>query len=136
GAGQAVKLCNNMLLAVHQIAVGEAFALAQTLGVSEQAFYDVASVATGACWALNVNCPVPGPVPGSPANRDYEPGFAVALMNKDLGLALGAVDKYGVHAELGRHARDIYAATGEAGNAGKDFSVVYRDIAARSGLSD
>lgn len=134
GAGQAVKLCNNMLLAVHQIAVGEAFALAQKLGVTEQAFYDVASVATGACWALNVNCPVPGPAPASPANRDYEPGFAVALMNKDLGLAIGAVEKNGVDAALGRHAAEIFTAAGEAGLSDKDFSVVYRGIAERSGL--
>lgn len=134
GAGQAVKLCNNMLLAIQQIGVGEAFALAQKLGVADQALYDVASVATSGCWALNVNCPVPGPVPTSPANRDYEPGFAVALMNKDLGLALGAVEKYGVHAELSRHAGEIFTAAGEAGLAGKDFSVVYRQIAERSGI--
>jgi 3-hydroxyisobutyrate dehydrogenase len=134
GAGQAVKLCNNMLLAIHQIGVGEAFALAEKLGVEHQAFFDVASVATGTCWALNVNCPVPGPVPASPANRDYAPGFAVGLMNKDLGLAIAAVEKNGVHAELGTHARDVYAALGDGPSAGKDFSVVYRDIAARSGL--
>lgn len=134
GAGQAVKLCNNMLLAIHQIGVGEAFALAKTLGVEDQAFFDVASVATGTCWALNTNCPVPGPVPSSPANRDYEPGFAVGLMNKDLGLALAAVEKHGVHAELGRHARDVYAELGQGPEAAKDFSVVYRDIAGKSGL--
>ncbi len=135
GAGQAVKLCNNMLLAIHQIGVGEAFALAQKLGVETQAFYDVASVATGACWALNVNCPVPGPAPASPANRDYEPGFAVALMNKDLGLAIGAVEKYGVAAELGKHAHQIYAGLNEGADSAKDFSVVYRGIAQQSGLS-
>ncbi len=134
GAGQAVKLCNNMLLAIQQIGVSEAFALATALGVEPQAFYDVGSVATGACWALNVNCPVPGPVPASPANRDYEPGFAVGLMNKDLGLALAAVEKTGVHAELGAHARDVYAALGASEAATKDFSVIYRDIAAKSGL--
>lgn len=134
GAGQAVKLCNNMLLAVHQIAVSEALALAQKLGVEAQAFFDVASVATGACWALNTNCPVPGPVPASPANRDYEPGFAVSLMDKDLGLAIAAVEKSGVHAELGTHARDVYARLNASDAATKDFSVVYRDIAGRSGL--
>lgn len=133
GAGQAVKLCNNMLLAIHQIGVAEAFALAESLGVEDQAFFDVASVATGTCWALNVNCPVPGPVPASPANRDYEPGFAVSLMNKDLGLALAAVERTGVHAELGRHAQRVYAALGDGPAAGKDFSVVYREIAERSG---
>jgi 3-hydroxyisobutyrate dehydrogenase len=135
GAGQAVKLCNNMLLAIHQIGVGEAFALAEKLGVDDQAFFDVASVATGQCWALNTNCPVPGPVPTSPANRDYQPGFAVGLMNKDLGLAIAAVEKNGVHAELGRHARDVYAALNEGEASTKDFSVVYRDIAERSGIT-
>ncbi|MGX6447517.1 3-hydroxyisobutyrate dehydrogenase [Patulibacter sp. S7RM1-6] len=135
GAGQAVKLCNNMLLAIHQIGVGEAFALAEKLGVEDQAFFDVASVATGTCWALNVNCPVPGPVPASPANRDYEPGFAVSLMNKDLGLALAAVERNGVDAQLGRAAREIYSGLGDGETAGKDFSVVYRQIAERSGVA-
>ena len=134
GAGEAVKLCNNMLLAVHQIAVGEAFALAEKLGVSDQAFFDVASVATGTCWALNTNCPVPGPVPASPANRDYQAGFAVGLMNKDLGLAIAAVEKNGVHAELGKHAAEVYAKLNAGDASGKDFSVVYRDIAERSGI--
>lgn len=134
GAGEAVKLCNNMLLAIHQIGVGEAFALAEKLGVDDQAFFDVASVATGTCWALNVNCPVPGPVPASPANRDYQPGFAVGLMNKDLGLAIAAVEKNGVHAELGRHAAQVYSSLNEGERAGKDFSVVYREIAERSGI--
>lgn len=134
GAGQAVKLCNNMLLAIHQIGVGEAFALAKKLGVEDQAFFDVASVATGTCWALNVNCPVPGPVPTSPANRDYQPGFAVGLMNKDLGLAIAAVEKNGVHAELGRHAAEVYSTLNDGPASTKDFSVVYRDIAERSGL--
>lgn len=136
GAGQAVKLCNNMLLAIHQVGVAEAFALAQNLGVEPQAFYDVASVATGACWALNTNCPVPGPVPTSPSNRDYEPGFTVSLMNKDLGLALAAVERSGTHAELGRHAQQIFTAAAEAGDADRDFSVVYRGIAERSGLAE
>lgn len=134
GAGEAVKLGNNMLLAVHQIAVAEAFALVQRLGVTAEAFYDVASNATGACWSLNTNCPVPGPVPASPSNRDYEPGFAVDLMNKDLGLALAAVERTGTAAELGDHARAVYAAIAEAGDGGRDFSVVYRGIAERSGL--
>lgn len=134
GAGQAVKLCNNMLLAIHQIGVGEAFALAEKLGVDDQAFFDVASVATGTCWALNVNCPVPGPVPASPANRDYQPGFAVGLMHKDLGLALAAVERNGVHAELGRAAGEIYRQLNETDAATKDFSVVYSAIAERSGV--
>lgn len=134
GAGQAVKLCNNMLLAIHQIGVGEAFALAEKLGVQDQVFYDVASAATGTCWALNVNCPVPGPVPASPANRDYAGGFAVGLMNKDLGLALAAVEKNGVHAELGKAAGQIYRSLNETDASGKDFSIVYSDIAEKSGV--
>jgi 3-hydroxyisobutyrate dehydrogenase len=134
GAGQAVKLCNNMLLAIHQIGVGEAFALAEKLGVQDQVFYDVASAATGTCWALNVNCPVPGPVPTSPANRDYAGGFAVGLMNKDLGLALAAVEKNGVHAELGKAAGQIYRSLNETDAAGKDFSIVYSEIAQKSGV--
>jgi 3-hydroxyisobutyrate dehydrogenase len=129
-----VKLCNNMLLAIHQIGVGEAFALAEKLGVQDQVFYDVASAATGTCWALNVNCPVPGPVPASPANRDYAGGFAVGLMNKDLGLALAAVEKNGVHAELGKAAGQIYRSLNETDAAGKDFSVVYTQIAEKSGV--
>ncbi len=136
GAGQVVKLANNMLLAIHQIGVAEAIALAQGLGVEAQAFFDVASVATGACWALNTNCPVPGPVPTSPANRDYAPGFTVNLMNKDLGLAIAAVEQSGTHAALGRHAQEIFTAAADAGEGDRDFSVVYRGIAERSGLLD
>jgi len=136
GAGQAVKLCNNMLLAIQQIGVCEAFALAKALGVEAQAFHSVASVATGACWALNTNCPVPGLVPTSPSNRDYKPGFAVSLMNKDLGLALGAVKKNGVHAELAALAQKIYAELNASELRGSDFSVVYRQVARRSGLAE
>ncbi len=97
GAGQAAKVCNNMVLAVQQIAVGEAFVLAEKLGLSAQALFDVITGATGNCWAVHTNCPVPGPVPTSPANNDFKPGFATALMNKDLGLAMAAVvlDRFG-----------------------------------------
>ena len=91
GTGQAAKLCNNMVLAVQQIAVGEAFVLAEKLGLSAQSLFDVITGATGNCWAVHTNCPVPGPVPTSPANNDFKPGFATALMNKDLGLAMDAV---------------------------------------------
>ena len=97
GAGQTAKLCNNMVLAVQQIAVGEAFLLADRLGLSAQSLFDVITGATGNCWAVHTNCPVPGPVPTSPANNDFKPGFATALMNKDLGLAMarGQVDGIG-----------------------------------------
>lgn len=109
GAGQAAKVCNNMVLAVQQIAIGEAFVLAEKLGLSAQSLFDVITGATGNCWAVHTNCPVPGPVPTSPANNDFKPGFATALMNKDLGLAMDAVNSTGSSAPLGKHAAEIYA---------------------------
>ena len=109
GTGQAAKLCNNMVLAVQQIAVGEAFVLAEKLGLSAQSLFDVITGATGNCWAVHTNCPVPGPVPTSPANNDFKPGFATALMNKDIGLAMDAVKSTGSTAPLGTHAAEIYA---------------------------
>jgi 3-hydroxyisobutyrate dehydrogenase len=123
GAGQAAKLCNNMLLAVQQIAVGEAFVLAEKLGLSAQSLFDVVTGATGNCWAVHTNCPVPGPVPTSPANNEFKPGFATALMNKDLGLAMDAVASTGASAPLGSHAAQIYARFAEE-HAGLDFSAV------------
>lgn len=126
GAGQAAKVCNNMVLAVQQIAIGEAFVLAEKLGLSAQSLFDVITGATGNCWAVHTNCPVPGPVPTSPANNDFKPGFAAALMNKDLGLAMDAVTSTGSAAPLGSHAAEIYAEfiASDAANAGKDFSAV------------
>jgi 3-hydroxyisobutyrate dehydrogenase len=123
GAGQAAKVCNNMVLAVQQIAVGEAFVLAEKLGLSAQSLFDVITGATGNCWAVHTNCPVPGPVPTSPANNDFKPGFATALMNKDLGLAMDAVSSTGSAAPLGKHAAEIYAKFA-ADHADKDFSAV------------
>jgi 3-hydroxyisobutyrate dehydrogenase len=127
GAGQAAKLCNNMLLAVQQIAVGEAFVLAEKLGLSAQSLFDVVTGATGNCWAVHTNCPVPGPVPTSPANNGFKPGFATALMNKDLGLAMDAVASSGASAPLGSHAAQIYAAFAEE-HAGLDFSAVIETL--------
>jgi 3-hydroxyisobutyrate dehydrogenase len=127
GAGQAAKLCNNMLLAVQQIAVGEAFVLAEKLGLSAQSLFDVVTGATGNCWAVHTNCPVPGPVPTSPANNGFKPGFATALMNKDLGLAMDAVASTGASAPLGSHAAAIYAAFAEE-HAGLDFSAVIETL--------
>lgn len=132
GLGQAAKVCNNMILAVSQIAVAEAFVLGERLGLSHQALFDVASNASGQCWALTTNCPVPGPVPTSPANNDYRPGFAGALMAKDLGLAQQALDLTGVDAQLGRHARDIYAEFAAGPGAGQDFSGIINTIRAAS----
>jgi 3-hydroxyisobutyrate dehydrogenase len=127
GAGQAAKVCNNMVLAVHQIVIGEAFVLAEKLGLSAQSLFDVITGATGNCWAVHTNCPVPGPVPTSPANNDFKPGFATALMNKDLGLAMDAVRSTGSAAPLGSHAADIYAKFATA-NADKDFSAIIETL--------
>jgi 3-hydroxyisobutyrate dehydrogenase len=127
GTGQAAKLCNNMVLAVQQIAVGEAFVLAERLGLSAQSLFDVITGATGNCWAVHTNCPVPGPVPTSPANNDFKPGFATALMNKDIGLAMDAVNSTGSAAPLGSHAAEIYAKFA-ADHADKDFSAVIEMI--------
>ena len=126
GTGQAAKLCNNMVLAVEQIAAGEAFVLAEKLGLSAQSLFDVMTGATGNCWAIHTNCPVPGPVPTSPANNDFKPGFATALMRKDISLAMDAVKSTGSTAPLGTHAAEIYAefiAVNES-NSDKDFSAV------------
>lgn len=123
GAGQAAKVCNNMVLAVQQIAVGEAFMLAEKLGLSDQALFDVITGATGNCWAVHTNCPVPGPVPTSPANNDFKPGFATALMNKDLGLAMDAVSSTNANAPLGSHAAQLYSKFAEQ-HSEQDFSAI------------
>ncbi|MGM7678502.1 3-hydroxyisobutyrate dehydrogenase [Microbacterium sp. A94] len=128
GLGQAAKVCNNMILAVSQIAVAEAFVLGERLGLEPQALFDVAANASGQCWALTTNCPVPGPVPTSPANRDYQPGFAGALMAKDLGLALQAIEGTGTDARMGMLAQQIYAAFAAGDGAGRDFSGIITDI--------
>ncbi len=130
GLGQAAKVCNNMILGISQIAVAEAFVLGERLGLSHEALFDVASHASGQCWALTTNCPVPGPVPTSPANNDYRPGFAGALMAKDLGLAEQAIALTGVDAKLGLLARAIYREFGEGEGAGQDFSGIINTIRA------
>ncbi|WP_372699015.1 3-hydroxyisobutyrate dehydrogenase [Arthrobacter sp. JSM 101049] len=132
GAGQAAKVCNNMILGVSMIAASEAFVLGEKLGLTHQALYDVVSTASGQCWAVTTNCPVPGPVPTSPANRDYQPGFAGALMAKDLGLALKAIESTGVAAELGPMAAAMYERFRDEGGAGRDFSGIITDIRDRS----
>ncbi|WP_296194744.1 3-hydroxyisobutyrate dehydrogenase [uncultured Microbacterium sp.] len=130
GLGQAAKVCNNMILAVSQIAVAEAFVLGERLGLTHEALFDVASNASGQCWALTTNCPVPGPVPTSPANNDYRPGFAGALMNKDLGLAEQAIALTGTPARMGLLAREIYGVFASGPGAGEDFSGIIRTIRA------
>ncbi|RJF68652.1 3-hydroxyisobutyrate dehydrogenase [Rhodopseudomonas palustris] len=122
GAGQAAKICNNMILGISMIAVGEAFTLAEKLGLSHQALYDVASTSSGQCWSLTTYCPVPGPVPTSPANNGYKPGFAAALMLKDLNLSQEAAKSSGAATPLGSHAAELYAAFEQAGHGGTDFS--------------
>jgi 3-hydroxyisobutyrate dehydrogenase len=122
GAGQAAKICNNMILGISMIAVGEGFALAEKLGLSHQALFDVASTSSGQCWSLTTYCPVPGPVPTSPANNGYKPGFAAELMLKDLKLSQEAAAAAGAATPLGAEAARLYAAFAEAGNAGMDFS--------------
>jgi 3-hydroxyisobutyrate dehydrogenase len=121
GAGQAAKICNNMLLGISMIGVAEAFAL-----------FEVASVSSGQCWSLTTNCPVPGPVPTSPANRGYQPGFATALMTKDLGLAQDAARSTGVRTELGAMADATFRAFQDDGGAGLDFSAIINHVRAAS----
>ena len=128
GAGQAAKICNNMILGISMIAVGEAFALAEKLGLSHQALFDVASTSSGQCWSLTTYCPVPGPVPTSPANNDYKPGFASALMVKDLTLAQDAAKAAGAATPLGKHAQEIYKAFDAAGHGGVDFSGIIQHV--------
>ena len=101
GAGSAAKICNNMMLAIQMIAVAEGFSLAERLGLDAQKLYDISSTATARCWSLNDYCPAPGPVPAGPSNRDYQPGFAVALMLKDLRIAMEAAQGAGAATPLG-----------------------------------
>ena len=128
GAGQAAKICNNMILGISMIAVSEAFVLAEKLGLSKQALFDVASAASGQCWSLTTYCPVPGPVPTSPANNDYKPGFAAALMLKDMLLSQEAAKTAGAHTALGEHAAAIYQEFANAGHGGVDFSGIINAI--------
>jgi 3-hydroxyisobutyrate dehydrogenase len=133
GAGQAAKICNNMILGISMIAVGEAFALAEKLGLSHQALFDVASISSGQCWSLTTYCPVPGPVPTSPANNGYKPGFASNLMVKDLTLAQDAAKAAGAATPLGKHAQELYKAFDAAGNGGVDFSGIIQHVRSLAG---
>jgi 3-hydroxyisobutyrate dehydrogenase len=126
GAGQAAKICNNMILGISMIGVAEAFVLAEKIGLSHQAMFDVASTSSGQCWSLTSYCPVPGPVPASPANRDYKPGFAAALMLKDLKLAQEAAQAAGAATPLGAQAAQLYALFSGLGHADTDFSGIIR----------
>ncbi len=129
GNGQAAKICNNMILGASMIVVGEAFVLAERLGLDAQKLFDIASTASGQCWSLTTYCPVPGPVPTSPANRDYQPGFTAAMMHKDLRLAQQAANAADATTPLGAHAEELYGRYSEDGNAGVDFSGIIKMIA-------
>ncbi|MES5046982.1 3-hydroxyisobutyrate dehydrogenase [Rhizobium nepotum] len=124
GNGQAAKICNNMILGISMIAVSEAFVLGEKLGLSHQALFDVASTSSGQCWSLTTYCPVPGPVPTSPANNDYQPGFAAALMLKDLKLSQAAANGTGISTPLGAAASALYENFVNEGGGARDFSAI------------
>ncbi|TCT08418.1 3-hydroxyisobutyrate dehydrogenase [Tepidamorphus gemmatus] len=126
GNGQAAKICNNLILGISMIGVSEAFVLAEKLGLDHQKLFDIASTASGQCWSLTTYCPVPGPVPSSPANRDYQPGFTAAMMLKDLKLAQEAANASGATTPLGAEAAQIYSLFAGAGHGEVDFSGIIR----------
>lgn len=128
GTGQAAKICNNMILGVSMIAVSEAFVLAEKLGLDHQKLFDISSKSSGQCWSMTSYCPVPGPVPASPANRDYQAGFTAAMMLKDLRLAQEAAKASGANTPLGANAERIYSSYADSGEAGRDFSGIIRFI--------
>lgn len=128
GNGQAAKICNNMLLGIHMIGTAEAFAMAQKLGLDPQTFYDISSVSSGQCWSMTSYCPVPGVGPKSPADNDYQGGFATGLMLKDLKLAMEAAQTAGVDTPMGKRAREIYEAFDGAGNGTRDFSAIVETL--------
>ncbi len=129
GAGQAAKICNNMLLGASMIATCETFVMAQKLGLDPRTFFDIASKASGQCWSMTSYCPVAGVGPETPADRDYEGGFAAALMLKDLRLAMEAAESVDAYTPMGSAAEELYARFAESlGGAGKDFSGIIRMI--------
>jgi 3-hydroxyisobutyrate dehydrogenase len=128
GSGQAAKICNNMMLAISMIGVSEGFMLAKRLGLDFQKLFDIASTSSGQSWAMTSYCPVPGPVPTSPANRDYQAGFTAAMMLKDLLLAQQAANAAGASTPLGASAAQLFNMFVNSGNAAKDFSGIIRMI--------
>jgi len=128
GSGQAAKICNNMLLGASMVATCETFVLAQKLGLDPQTFFDIASKASGQCWSMTTYCPVPGVGPATPADRDYEGGFATALMLKDLRLAMEAAQSVDAYTPMGSEAETLYARFAELGGSGKDFSAIIKMI--------
>jgi 3-hydroxyisobutyrate dehydrogenase len=134
GNGQAAKICNNMLLAISMIGTCEAFVLAEKLGLDRQRLFDIASTASGQCWSLTSYCPVPGPVPNSPANRDYRPGFTAAMMLKDLKLAQAAAQQAGATTPLGAEATALYSLFDANGGGGTDFSGIITMLRGKAGV--
>jgi 3-hydroxyisobutyrate dehydrogenase len=126
GAGQAAKICNNMMLGISMIGTCEAFALGEKLGLDPQKLFDIMSTSSGQSWSLTTYCPVPGPVPTSPANRDYTGGFAAALMLKDLKLAQSAAQSAGANTPLGAEAAQLYSLFAAQGHSGVDFSGIIK----------
>lgn len=131
GNGQAAKICNNMVLGISMIAVSEAFVLAEKLGLDPQKLFDISSKSSGQCWSLTSYCPVPGPVPTSPANRDYAAGFTGAMMLKDMNLSQDAAKSASAATPLGRHAAELYTSYVEKGGAARDFSGIIQYLRAQ-----
>jgi len=131
GAGQAAKICNNMMLAINMVGVSEGFLLAQKLGLDWDKLFQIAANSSGQSWAMTSYCPAPGPVPAAPSNRDYAAGFTAALMLKDVKLSQEAANATGSPTPLAAHAMSFYQAVVDAGDGGRDFSVVYRWLAAQ-----
>ena len=132
GNGQAAKICNNMILGISMVAVCEGFALAEKLGLDWQRLFDISSKSSGQCWSMTNYCPVPGPVPSSPANHDYKAGFTAEMMLKDLKLAQQAAQGAGAVTPLGANAAALYALMVNAGNGPADFSAMFRFLTART----
>jgi 3-hydroxyisobutyrate dehydrogenase len=128
GAGQAAKICNNMILGATMVATCEAFVLAEKLGLDPQVFFDIASKASGQSWSMTTYCPVPGVGPETPADHDYEGGFAAALMLKDLKLAMDAAQKAGAYTPMGGEAEELYQRFVDRGGGSKDFSGIIKMI--------
>jgi 3-hydroxyisobutyrate dehydrogenase len=132
GNGQAAKICNNMILGISMIAVAEGFSLAAKLGLDAQKLFDISSKSSGQCWSMTTYCPVPGPVPTSPANRDYKPGFTADMMLKDLKLAQSAAQTVGQATPMGAAAQSLYALMASAGLGAKDFSGIINMLQGKS----
>ena len=129
GNGQAAKICNNMLLGISMIGTAEAFLLGEKLGLDSQTLFDISSTASGQCWSMTSYCPAPGPVPTSPANSDYQPGFAAAMMLKDLRLSQEAADSAAAATPMGQRATELYTQMADAGHADMDFSGIMKMLA-------